>query len=237
MRESIAFSDCNQQKSNMHQHHLLSGSTTMHLNSCHACMHDCDQKQLCNRSCDCQESFRDSPCFWKNWMKFEILPTNEKDEDRISASENTNEKRNFTYFFFAEQTTWWKFGFSSTMPRQQNCLCPSLSLWMSARHMVYALFVHCPKSSLFLYLRIFSELCHHIDEMQINLMAGPWCRHMPNLIFRRRPYRVECTGSLLTSEVKQRRAWSVLGWGTAWEDLRVLSAFLSDFFCETNMIP
>ena len=44
--------------------------------------------------------------------------------------------------------------------------------------------------------------------------------------FRRRPYRVECTGSLLTSEVKQRRARSVLGWGTAWEDLRVLSAFL-----------
>ena len=25
--------------------------------------------------------------------------------------------------------------------------------------------------------------------------------------FRRRPYRVECTGSLLTSEVKRRRAW------------------------------
>ena len=43
--------------------------------------------------------------------------------------------------------------------------------------------------------------------------------------FRRRPYRVECTGSLLTSEVKRHRARSVLGWGTAWEDLRVLSAF------------
>ena len=43
--------------------------------------------------------------------------------------------------------------------------------------------------------------------------------------FRRRPYRVECTGSLSTSEVKQHRARSVLGWGTAWEDLRVLSAF------------
>ena len=28
----------------------------------------------------------------------------------------------------------------------------------------------------------------------------------------------------MTSEVKQRRARSVLGWGTAWEDLRVLSA-------------
>ena len=43
---------------------------------------------------------------------------------------------------------------------------------------------------------------------------------------RWRPYRVECTGSLLTSEVKRRRARLVLGWGTAREDLRVLSAFL-----------
>ena len=43
---------------------------------------------------------------------------------------------------------------------------------------------------------------------------------------RRRPYRVECTGSLSTSEVKQHRARLVLGWGTAWEDLTVLSAFL-----------
>ena len=41
----------------------------------------------------------------------------------------------------------------------------------------------------------------------------------------RRPYHVECTGSLLTSEVKRHRARLVLGWGTAWEDLRVLSAF------------
>ena len=38
----------------------------------------------------------------------------------------------------------------------------------------------------------------------------------------------ENTGSLLTSEVKRRRARSVLGWGTAWEDLRVLSAFAFD---------
>ncbi len=41
----------------------------------------------------------------------------------------------------------------------------------------------------------------------------------------RRQYRVEYTGSLPTSEVKRRRARSVLGWGTAWEHLRVLSAF------------
>ena len=42
---------------------------------------------------------------------------------------------------------------------------------------------------------------------------------------RWRPYRVECTGSLPTSEVKGRRARLVLGWGTAREDLRVLPAF------------
>jgi hypothetical protein len=41
---------------------------------------------------------------------------------------------------------------------------------------------------------------------------------------RRRPYSVECTGSLLASEVKRRRAWLALGWGTAREELRVLSA-------------
>ena len=42
---------------------------------------------------------------------------------------------------------------------------------------------------------------------------------------RWRPYRVECTGSLPTSEVKRRRARLVLGWGTAREDLRVPPAF------------
>ena len=54
--------------------------------------------------------------------------------------------------------------------------------------------------------------------------------HIDNLhytapYFRWRPYRVECTGSLPTSEVKRRRARLVLGWGTAREDLRVLPAF------------
>ena len=68
-------------------------------------------------------------------------------------------------------------------------------------------------------------------------LAWPWLgpasglasTHPAFLLFRnmsrRRPYRVECTGSLSTSEVKQHRARLVLGWGTAWEDLRVLSAF------------
>ena len=43
---------------------------------------------------------------------------------------------------------------------------------------------------------------------------------------RWRPYRVECTGSLPTSEVKRRRARLVLGWGTAREDLRVLPDYV-----------
>ena len=46
-----------------------------------------------------------------------------------------------------------------------------------------------------------------------------------NIGVRQRPYRVECTGSLPNSEVKRRRARIVPGWGTAWEHLRVLSAF------------
>ena len=50
-------------------------------------------------------------------------------------------------------------------------------------------------------------------------LLGRWVVH------RWRPYRVECTGSLPTSEVKRRRARLVLGWGTAREDLRVLPAF------------
>ena len=37
-------------------------------------------------------------------------------------------------------------------------------------------------------------------------------------IFQRlRPYHAECTGSRPITEVKQRRAGSVLGWVTAWE--------------------
>jgi hypothetical protein len=43
---------------------------------------------------------------------------------------------------------------------------------------------------------------------------------------RRRPYRVECTGSLLTSEVKRRRARLVLGWGTARETLGCCRLFI-----------
>ena len=56
----------------------------------------------------------------------------------------------------------------------------------------------------------------------VSIAASVMLRQHPS---RWRPYRVECTGSLLTSEVKRRRARLVLGWGTAREDLRVLLAF------------
>ena len=55
---------------------------------------------------------------------------------------------------------------------------------------------------------------------------------------RWRPYRVERTGSLPTSEVKRRRARLVLGWGTAREDLRVLPALcgvMTQAFTHTHM--
>ena len=48
--------------------------------------------------------------------------------------------------------------------------------------------------------------------------------------FRCRPYYVENTGSLPNSEVKRRKARLVLGSGTAWEPLRVLTAFFPAHF-------
>ena len=50
------------------------------------------------------------------------------------------------------------------------------------------------------------------------------------MICRQRPYHVEHTGSRPITEVKQRRARSVLGWVTAWEH-RVPLAFCCIFFC------
>ena len=43
---------------------------------------------------------------------------------------------------------------------------------------------------------------------------------------RQRPHHHEYTRSLPNSEVNRSRARLVLGWGTAWEDLWVLLAFL-----------
>jgi hypothetical protein len=42
---------------------------------------------------------------------------------------------------------------------------------------------------------------------------------------RQRPRRTECSESPVTSEAKRRKVRFALGWGTAWEVLRVLSSF------------
>ena len=47
---------------------------------------------------------------------------------------------------------------------------------------------------------------------------------------RCRPYYHEYTGSLSNSEVKRGKARLVLGSGTAWEPLRVLTAFSPGFY-------
>ena len=53
----------------------------------------------------------------------------------------------------------------------------------------------------------------------------PSSRPFATVSFRQRPYFVEYTRSHPNSEVKRRKARSVLGWGTAREALRVLLAF------------
>ena len=56
-----------------------------------------------------------------------------------------------------------------------------------------------------------------------------WCHLGRGRVFRQRPYSVEYTRSHPNSEVKLQKARSVLGWGTAWEALRVLLAFCGSF--------
>ena len=71
-----------------------------------------------------------------------------------------------------------------------------------------------------------SLTCPPLDPQSIKhrqkILPDQCCHCIQN---RWRPYRVECTGSLSTSGVKRHRARLVLGWGTAWEHLRVLPAF------------
>ena len=59
--------------------------------------------------------------------------------------------------------------------------------------------------------------------------SNPTCRHLLRLIkhyvLRCRPYYHENTGSRPISEVKRGKARLVLGSVTAWEPLRVLTAF------------
>ena len=63
-------------------------------------------------------------------------------------------------------------------------------------------------------------------EGQTGLREDIVCLHLfSHLFIRCRPYYHEYTGSLPNSEVKRGKARLVLGSGTAWEPLRVLTAF------------
>ena len=63
--------------------------------------------------------------------------------------------------------------------------------------------------------------CHTFNILLQKACSNQFCA----VYFRQRPYSVENTRSHPNSEVKQPKARSVLGWGTAWEVLRVLLAF------------
>ena len=101
---------------------------------------------------------------------------------------------------------------------EQDFLLPlslcSLSLSLSAPSLSLSLAFF----TLFVYLPPMCEGCNILFRLQCHRECTGNCSCW-------RPYQVECTGSLSTSEVKRLRARSVLGWGAAWEDLRVLSAF------------
>ena len=60
----------------------------------------------------------------------------------------------------------------------------------------------------------------------INLLSDPyWCQ---------RPYHAEYTSSRPITEVKQRRAQSVLGWVTAWEHWVLLAFFFSQLLFDVS---
>ena len=70
------------------------------------------------------------------------------------------------------------------------------------------------------------------EEALLGRITRSPVKHWPfcDQSFRQRPYCVEYTRSHPNSEVKLRKARSVLGWGTAWEALRVLLAFIFSWF-------
>ena len=84
-------------------------------------------------------------------------------------------------------------------------------------------------------LRVLPALHAHQSARTKAIPAN--CADAISIGTRWRPYRVECTGSLPTSEVKRRRARLVLGWGTAREDFRVLPALHAHQSSRTKAIP
>ena len=63
----------------------------------------------------------------------------------------------------------------------------------------------------------FEPVSHSECELATEIMSLEYKRHSSTFSLCLRPYYVENTGSRPITEVKQRRAWLVLGWVTAWE--------------------
>ena len=99
---------------------------------------------------------------------------------------------------------------------QLLCLASRRSAWI---------LVLVPRFLLFVNLRVCCSQLRFALHCGVCVLPVQWLLLFCAVCCCWRPYRVECTGSLPTSEVKRRRARLVLGWGTAREDLRVLSAF------------
>ena len=133
---------------------------------------------------------------------------------------------------------------SAKYNRTKNKICVSKIFLVLSRILVFfraALFswlCYTPHSHAIRALCTFHDRVQNTHAFDVGILLLLVCAFH---LHRWRPYRVECTGSLLTSEVKRRRARLVLGWGTAWEDLRVLPAFANHrahmhcIMCPTTM--
>ena len=90
-------------------------------------------------------------------------------------------------------------------------------------------------------LKFRCDACCRRWEININIRCRPrgslWQAEVYNcyfyLCFRERPYHVASTCSRSITEVKQRRARSVLGWVTAWEH----RVHLASFFLFLSFFP
>ena len=75
--------------------------------------------------------------------------------------------------------------------------------------------------------------CKSISRSNGQHCASIFCRLLVHS-YRQRPYHVECTASRPISEVKQRWAWLVLGWVTAWEHQVLLAFYFLEHFFLSN---
>ena len=125
----------------------------------------------------------------------------------------------------------WKYQFSSDHWSQATLSL--VSTWMGDRlgtpSAVVILFLRQPISPILILTFSPGGSCQESIQPFVLLCDGTSWHDIKKGIFnsssRQRPYHVENTSSRPITEVKQRWAWLVLGWETAWEH-QVLLSFL-----------